>query len=84
MYLFKSVTFESHLKDFLIFHHFFEIKNFLKVTCALIEKLEKTNKSVELDNFKKNFSTKDENKLIIARNIIVEQGIEEDCLKFQV
>uniref|UniRef100_A0A915LF85 Farnesyl pyrophosphate synthase n=1 Tax=Meloidogyne javanica TaxID=6303 RepID=A0A915LF85_MELJA len=53
------------------------------VTCALIEKLEKTNKSVELDNFKKNFSTKDENKLIIARNIIVEQGIEEDCLKFQ-
>nr|CAD2138893.1 unnamed protein product [Meloidogyne enterolobii] len=53
------------------------------VTCALIEKLEKSNKSVELDNFKKNFSTKDENKLIIARNIIVEQGIEEDCLKFQ-
>ncbi|KAL7080579.1 hypothetical protein ACQ4LE_000432 [Meloidogyne hapla] len=52
------------------------------VTCALVEKLGK-NKPLELDNFKKNFCTKDENKLIIARNIIVEHGIEEDCLEFQ-
>ncbi|KAF7635569.1 hypothetical protein Mgra_00004956 [Meloidogyne graminicola] len=52
------------------------------ITCALIEKIRKNNSS-QLEKFKNNFCTQDEQKLIIARNIIIEQGIEEDCIEFQ-
>jgi len=53
------------------------------LTCALVQKL--LNKSPQkLEIFSEHFGNKDEQKLTIARKIVIEEDIEKDFQKYQV